>query len=79
MVSTIDTMMIAEKEFPMIFSASSLFPLPSIIEALGAAPMLTSAAKAVIKIMMGKVTPTPVRASAPTLGIRPMNIRSTML
>ena len=41
-----DTAIRAVVQFPRIFSASSLRPLPSMMEALGAPPMLTRAAKA---------------------------------
>ena len=41
--------------------------------------MLTSAAKAEIAVIAGKVTPTPVSAFAPMSGRWPMYMRSTML
>ena len=78
-VRTRDTAIRAVVQFPRIFSASSLRPLPSIMEALGAPPMLTRAANAEMAMMMGKVTPTPVRALAPTSGRWPMYMRSTIL
>ena len=38
----------------------------------GAPPPLAKPEKAEMIVMIGKVTPTPVRATAPTPGIRPM-------
>ena len=78
-VSTTATTIRAVVQLPRIFSASSFLPLPSMMDALGAPPMLTRAAKAEMAMMTGKVTPTPVRALAPTPGRWPMYIRSTML
>lgn len=66
-------------QLPRIRSAVSLSPRPSMIDARGAPPMLTSAAKAEIAVMAGKVTPTPVSAFAPMFGRWPMYMRSTML
>ena len=66
-------------QFPRIFSALSFSPFPIMMEALGAPPMLTRAAKAEIAMMSGMVTPTPVRASGPMSLICPMYIRSTIL
>ena len=78
-VRTTATTTRAVVQLPRIFSASPFMPLPSMMEALGAPPMLTNAAKAEIAMMMGKVTPTPVKALAPTPGRWPMYIRSTIL
>ncbi|EJX06870.1 hypothetical protein EVA_05023 [gut metagenome] len=49
------------------------------MEARGAPPLLTRAAKAEIIMMSGRHTPTPVKASVPTPGMRPMKTRSTRL
>ena len=64
---------------PNIFSAVSLSPFPIMMDALGAPPMLTNAAKAEMAIIRGMVTPTPVSALGPTSAIWPIYIRSTML
>ena len=50
----------------MIFSAVGLSCLPIYILALGAPPIPTKHAKADTIIIIGKQTPTPVRAVAPT-------------
>ena len=42
------------------------------MEALGAPPLLTSAANADTIMIMGRQTPTPVSASAPSSGICPI-------
>ena len=78
-VSTRATAISAVVQLPRIFSASSFLPFPSMMDALGAPPILTRAAKAEMAMMIGNVTPTPVRALAPTPGRWPMYIRSTML
>ena len=65
--------------FPRIFSARSLSPFPRAMEARGAPPAPINALNAEISIMMGKVSPTPVSAIGPTLGICPMYILSIML
>ena len=52
---------------PMIRSDSAGFPLPSWMEARGAPPIAINAAKAEIIMMTGRHTPTPVRASLPTV------------
>jgi len=49
------------------------------IDARGAPPILTKAANAEIAIITGIVTPTPVNALGPTLGICPIYMRSTIL
>ena len=66
-------------QLPKIFSAAPLSFFPIIIEALGAPPIDTNAAKADIAIITGIVTPTPVKASEPILGICPIYILSTIL
>ena len=66
-------------QLPTTFSARSVSPRPSKIDAFGAPPMLTNAAKAEIARMTGVVTPTPASACLPTVGICPMNILSTRL
>ena len=66
-------------QLPNIFSAVSLSPFPIMMDALGAPPMLTNAAKAEMAIIRGMVTPTPVSALGPTSAIWPIYIRSTML
>ena len=48
-------------------------------EKSGEPPIPNKFAKAVMMVRMGKVMPTPVRASAPTPGICPRYIRSTTL
>ena len=55
------------KLLPMIFWDPSRSPRPSWMEARGAPPMPTRAAKAEMIMMMGRQTPTPVRARAPTV------------
>ena len=67
---------------PMIRSDSARFPRPSSMDARGAPPIAISAAKAEITMMMGRHTPTPVRASLPTVStgcMWPMYTRSTRL
>ena len=49
------------------------------MDALGAPPILTRAAKAEIASMTGVVTPTPASACFPTSGMCPINILSTRL
>ena len=61
-----------ETPFPRIFSARFRSPLPSQIDASGAPPAPTNAENAEINVMIGKVTPTPVRASIPTPSICPI-------
>ena len=60
------------RELPKIRSALSRSPAPRRMEARGAPPMPAKAAKAEMSMRMGKVTPTPVRASWPTSGMWPM-------
>ena len=50
------------KVFPMIFRALSRSPRPRSMENRGEPPMPNRLAKAVTMEMMGKVSPTPVRA-----------------
>ena len=67
---------------PMIRSDSFRSPRPSAMEARGAPPKAIRAAKAEITMMMGRHTPTPVRASLPTVStgcMWPMYTRSTRL
>ena len=71
-VSITEIIICVTKQLPRVFSASSLLPLPIKIEARGAPPLPTKAANAVIIIMIGIHTPTPVKASAPLSGICPM-------
>ena len=78
-VNIIDIITKNEKEFPKVFSALSFSPFPKKMDALGAAPILTNAAKAEISIISGKHTPTPVRANLPTSAIWPIYILSTKL
>ena len=54
-------------------------PSPLVMEKRGAPPEETKPAKALIKEINGKATPTPERASVPDDGICPINILSTML
>lgn len=49
------------------------------MDARGAPPMDTSAAKAEMAVISGKQTPTPVSAVSPISGRWPMYMRSTML
>ena len=70
------------KLLPMIRSDSFRSPRPSAMEARGAPPKAIRAAKAEITMMMGRHTPTPVRASLPTVStgcMWPMYTRSTRL
>ena len=66
-------------QLPSTFSAESLSPFPIRIDACGAPPMAASAAKAEMHMIIGIVTPTPVRALGPMSGIWPMYMRSTIL
>ena len=68
MVSKRDTMICVVKQLPRVRSADSLSPFPIKIEALGAPPFPTRAAKAETIMMRGMHTPTPVSASAPFSG-----------
>ena len=68
-----------EAQLPRMRSACWGSPLPIMMEARGAPPMLTRAAKAEIAMITGKVTPTPVSALAPSPGRWPIYIRSTIL
>ena len=60
------------KQLASIFSASSFLFLPIKIVARGAPPFPTNAAKAVIIMISGMQTPTPVSAIAPVSGICPI-------
>ena len=68
-----------EAQLPRMRSACWGSPLPIMMEARGAPPMLTRAAKAEMHMISGRVTPTPVSALGPTSGMWPMYIRSTIL
>ena len=59
-------------ELPRIRWASTRRLAPSWIAARGAPPCPAKAAKADTSVMMGKVIPTPVRATSPTSGMWPM-------
>ena len=78
-VSTADIIICMKKQPPRIFSAESLSPLPMDMDALGAPPALTNAAKAEIIMIIGRQTPTPVSARLPSTDICPIYMRSTML
>ena len=67
------------KQFPNIFSAVLLSFFPIKILARGAPPTPNKYAVALIIIIIGKQTPTPVNAADPISGICPIYIRSTML
>ena len=67
------------KQLPISSSALSRLPSPILIEASGAPPYPTSAANAEMTMMIGNASPTPVSATVPFPGIRPMYIRSTTL
>ena len=64
-----------EKGYGIILSLIHIFSM----EKSGEPPIPNKFAKAVMMVRMGKVMPTPVRASAPTPGICPRYIRSTTL
>ena len=66
-VSTAEEAISRVKLLPMISWEPSRSPRPSWMEALGAPPMPTSAAKAEMIMITGRQTPTPVRARAPTV------------
>ena len=66
-------------QLPITFSARSLSPFPIKIDAFGAPPILTRAAKAEMARITGAVTPTPASACFPTPEMRPINILSTKL
>ena len=67
------------KVLPMISLAFSVLFLPRSMENSGEPPMPNRFAKAVTMEMMGKVSPSPVRALPAASGRRPMYIRSTTL
>ena len=58
-------------QFPRIRSAPFMSFFPIQMAAWGAPPAPTRAAKAEIRMITGKVTPSPARARWPTSGIRP--------
>ena len=66
----------------MICSDMARSPPPSEMEARGAPPMASNAAKAEMIMMTGRHTPTPVSARAPTVSVGcmwPIYTRSTRL
>lgn len=69
----------AVNELPKICSARDFCPLPSCMEANGAAPLLTSWAKEETRVIIGTQTPNAVKATVPVSGIYPTYIRSTTL
>ena len=69
----------ATQQLPKISSAVSLSLRPMKMAARAAPPMPIKELNAVIRVITGKVTPTPVRAVAPMTGMWPMYIRSTIL
>ena len=71
-VRMIEIMIWSMKQFPSVFSADSLSFFPMKIDALGAPPYPTRAAKAETIMISGIQTPTPVRAVAPISGICPI-------
>ncbi len=58
-----------EKELPIMVSALFSSPFPQEMEKSGAPPLPNRLVKAVTMQMMGKVSPTPVRALAAAPGI----------
>ena len=62
-------MTINPAQFPKIFSALSYLFLPSAIDAKGAPPIPANALNAEINIIIGNVTPTPVKATSPYSGM----------
>ena len=63
----------------MMRSALSSSPSPRAMVDRVAPPVEQRLAKAPIRVIRGKQTPSPVRASVPTSSMWPMYIRSTML
>ena len=59
--------------------ARSLSPSPIALAASGAPPPETKAENAAISVIIGEQSPSPPRAAAPTSGMLPMYILSTML
>lgn len=57
------------KEFPMIFCARSVSLAPRDMENKGAPPMPNRLAKAVMIVIIGRVSPIPVKASVEVCGI----------
>ena len=78
-VSIADIIICNTKQLPSIYSAALLSPRPMAMDARGAPPMDTRAAKADTTIMIGMHTPRPVRASEPPSAIWPIYILSTIL
>ena len=66
MVTSMDTAL------PRMASAPFRSPAPRRMDARGAPPMPAKAEKAEIRVRMGKVTPTPVRAVFPTTAMWPI-------
>ena len=71
-VSTAEAHRSRVTELPRMRSAPSRSPAPRRMEARGAPPWPAKAAKAEIRVMMGKVTPRPVRAVPPMTGMWPI-------
>ena len=71
-VSTRDTASCKPKQLPRVFSAESMSCRPIKMEARGAPPAPTNAAKADTIMISGMQTPTPVSARLPFSGIWPM-------
>ena len=74
-----DTRRRKEMDVSRISEAFLSSPSPLVMEKRGAPPEETKPAKALIKEIRGKATPTPERARVPSPGICPINILSTML
>ncbi len=72
MVSARPQMIIIIKEFPMIASASWSFPFPRWMEHKGAPPMPNKLAKAITMDIIGRQSPSPVRAMVAFWGMRPI-------
>ena len=71
-VSTREMPICSVKLLPRIFSAVSWSPWPMAMEARGALPEATSAAKAETIRITGMQTPRPVSARSPSPGMWPM-------
>ena len=64
---------------PINFSASSFLPWPNLIDMFVVVPIPINIPNAIIIVIIGIVTPSPVIASGPTPGMFPINILSTTL
>ena len=60
------------KLFPRIFSARSRSPFPRLMDAIGAPPLPTSIANALMSVRIGTKRPAPVSAAAPTSAMWPI-------